>query len=261
MSVKFLFLFMFGSSLAQLQDFTRKEGAKGPQVVESVVSLIHESCVFPSDRMLLRRWAYFATDDGQKSDTYRPGFNGGIWALTQADLQQTKTDPKLQAYYSAIRTSLGIDWTQVRWTDLRKPLYSGLAAALYVAHTFGLNVPLTVERQAAWYQTFRFPNQPMAAYNFTKTSQKLNTVCGRSNLDLAFLVDSSSTLSPTDFQAAVGWAADVLDTFSVGPNSVRVAFLTFSTGYKVQIFLSFYFQEGDTNRAHANLCSRNLGYL
>jgi hypothetical protein len=76
-----LALLVVGSALAQVQDLTRKDGAFGPQVVESVVSLIHESCVFPNDRLLLRRVAYFASNDGQDSSTYRPGFDGGIWQV------------------------------------------------------------------------------------------------------------------------------------------------------------------------------------
>ena len=64
--------------------------------------------------------------------------------------------------------------------------------------------------------------------------------CRSSNLDLAFVVDSSASLSPLNFNDALAFAADVLDPFTVGPNAVRVAFMTFSTGFKVsQRNLSF----------------------
>ena len=59
------------------------------------------------------------------------------------------------------------------------------------------------------------------------------SACGSSNLDLAFIVDSSSSLSPVNFNDALTFAADVLDPFTVGPNAVRVAFMTFGTGFKV----------------------------
>lgn len=70
-----------GFTLAQLDNLLRVEAAAGPQVVEAVVSLIRESCVFPNDRLLLRRLAYVATSDGLDPDTFRPGFFGGIWAV------------------------------------------------------------------------------------------------------------------------------------------------------------------------------------
>ena len=77
-----ILLVLCGSSLAQLQDLTRQEGAAGPQVVDSVISLIRESCVFPNDRQLLRRFAYIISNDGQDPSTYRPGFDGGIWQVS-----------------------------------------------------------------------------------------------------------------------------------------------------------------------------------
>ena len=51
-------LVLFGLALAQAQDLTQQAGASGAQVVESVVNLIHESCVFPNDRLLLKRMAF-----------------------------------------------------------------------------------------------------------------------------------------------------------------------------------------------------------
>ena len=49
-----------------------------------------------------------------------------MFTATQAN------SPALQSKYAAIRDAFGIDWMSVRWTDLQKPLYSGLAAALYI---------------------------------------------------------------------------------------------------------------------------------
>ena len=76
-------LVLLGLALAQAQDLTQQAGASGAQVVESVVNLIHESCVFPNDRLLLRRLAFVATNDGQDAGTFRAGFDGGIWAVSR----------------------------------------------------------------------------------------------------------------------------------------------------------------------------------
>jgi hypothetical protein len=61
----------------------------------------------------------------------------------------------------------------------------------------------------------------------------VRAACNSINLDLAFLVDSSSSLSPTDFAEALKFAADVLETFQVNPQAVRVALITFGTGFYV----------------------------
>ena len=43
----------------------------------------------------------------------------------------------IQSACSSISSSLGIHWPAVTWSDLRKPLYSGVAAALYTLLTLG----------------------------------------------------------------------------------------------------------------------------
>lgn len=40
---------------------------------------------------------------------------------------------------STIRSQFGIEWRNVTWSDLRKPLYSGLAASLYIMLQLGGN--------------------------------------------------------------------------------------------------------------------------
>lgn len=39
----------------------------------------------------------------------------------------------LNAEYIRIQEAFGIDWRTVTWMDLQKPLYSGLAAALFIS--------------------------------------------------------------------------------------------------------------------------------
>lgn len=65
----------------QFTDKTRTPGEKGSDVVEAVVNLIKNSCIFPNDRMYLRRLAYVETADGLSLNTYRPGYYGGIWQV------------------------------------------------------------------------------------------------------------------------------------------------------------------------------------
>jgi hypothetical protein len=42
----------------------------------------------------------------------------------------------LKKKYEIIKKELGIDWTKVKWEDLRKPLYSALAARLLLTLAF-----------------------------------------------------------------------------------------------------------------------------
>lgn len=63
-------------------DLTLQAGTTGAAVVEAVTDRLEASCVFPEDKMFLRRIAYVETFDGVDSDTYREGYHGGIWQVS-----------------------------------------------------------------------------------------------------------------------------------------------------------------------------------
>ncbi|XP_025113984.1 uncharacterized protein LOC112576009 [Pomacea canaliculata] len=242
-------------TMAQVEDLTKQEGGKGPAVVEAVVRLIRQSCVFPNDHLLLRRFAFVETDDGLDPNTYRAGFNGGIWAVSETDFRNTQNDPRLSRFYEDITQRFGIDWNRLTWDQLRKPIYSGLATALYIAQKFnGQAIPVSKEEQAAWYQSNIHPQNLIAAYNYTKQSDRLEsgTICGSSNIDLAFVVDTSSSLSPENFESAKTFASNVVDTFNIAPDSVQIAFMTFSSDVQLQ----FDFNDFSSKEAVKNAISR-----
>ena len=117
-------------------------GAFGADVVHSVVSMIQRSNIFPPDNEFLRRIAFVESKDGTARGTYRRGYHGGIW---QVDLigfqaiQDTESHPRLARRFNQIRRVLGIEWRLVQWKDLRKPLFSGLAARLFLS-----NIPAAI---------------------------------------------------------------------------------------------------------------------
>lgn len=63
-------------------DKTIENEASGSTVVEAVVNLLRARCTVSDDNFFLRRMAYAASRDGEKSDTFRKGFDGGIWQHT-----------------------------------------------------------------------------------------------------------------------------------------------------------------------------------
>ena len=64
----------------------------------------------------------------------REGYDGGIWQVDENifdETQDTAAHPELTETYTAISNSLDIDWPTATWGDLRKPLFSALAARLF----------------------------------------------------------------------------------------------------------------------------------
>lgn len=62
-------------------DRTREDRAVGADIVQAVVDIIRENCIYPNDRIFLRRLAYVESKDGLNTDTFRPNFYGGIWQV------------------------------------------------------------------------------------------------------------------------------------------------------------------------------------
>ena len=75
-----VFLAVLTVAFAQV-DKTREDRAMGSAVVQAVVDLIREHCIYPDDRLFLRRLAYVESRDGMDPKTFRPGYFGGIWQV------------------------------------------------------------------------------------------------------------------------------------------------------------------------------------
>ena len=110
-----------------------REGGSGSAVVLLTIARIQQSGTFADDNELLRRIAYVETRDGTTEGTYREGFDGGIWAVSQdafLNTQNTSANQRLRRRFTVIREQFKIDWPSVTWRDLRRPLYSAIAARL-----------------------------------------------------------------------------------------------------------------------------------
>ena len=141
---------------AQGRDTTRIPGSSGTTVVQATVALIQESGIFPDDHQLLRRIAWVESKDGTDSQTYRQGYHGGIWQVDLIgfrDTQDTTSHPGLVSKFREIQGRFNIDWRSVQWEDLRKPLYSGLAARLFLSNV-AESIPLAsdVAGQASYWK-------------------------------------------------------------------------------------------------------------
>ena len=68
-------------------------------------------------------------------------------------MSKTTTQRRLRNYWNEIKAKLGIDWTKTTWADLEKPLYSGLAARLYLAR-IPASIPTDLPSQAQYWKTY-----------------------------------------------------------------------------------------------------------
>ncbi|KAK7095218.1 uncharacterized protein [Littorina saxatilis] len=212
----------------QGQDATLQEGARGSVVVDAVLDKIRSSCVFSEDRQYLRRLAHVMSRDGVDSATYRSNFHGGIWQVTESMFTATKacSNVYITEVCGNITASFGITWTSVTWQDLRKPLYSGLAAALstFLTLTSDLMPGNVTDQATLWAQMYggnsaTFSNQPDLSTQFDCSDK----------MDLVFILDSSGSISIADFRLMLTFAADVIDAMDVSRDAVAVADVVYSS--------------------------------
>ena len=66
---------------------------------------------------------------------------------------ETVKQKGLKQYWDQIKAKLGKDWTETEWKDLEKPLYSGLAARLFLAR-LSAPIPSDLLSQAQYWKTY-----------------------------------------------------------------------------------------------------------
>ena len=124
---------------------------KGSDVVRAVVSKIESVFLTPSfapGSSFLRLIAYVETKDGTESK------DGGIWNVNKKAFEgtkDTKTNPDLKAKHDEIKKRYGVDWGQVQWSEMKKPLYSALAARL-VLYNIPDAIPVELDGQAKYWK-------------------------------------------------------------------------------------------------------------
>ena len=156
-----LFGVLLGCVSTQRRDLTTVPGSNGVNVVRAVLSKLDESGIFERSgnadlmNVFLRNMAYVETSDGTAFP--QESADGGIWKITVMQFQRTKELTSRHSHvYAAITAYLGQDWRAVDYRDLEKPLYSGLAARLYLTYVATYTViPPSLRQGYFWSEKFK----------------------------------------------------------------------------------------------------------
>ena len=146
-------------------DLTIVPGANGASVVQAVLSKLDSSGIFQQSgnadltNVFLRNMAFAETRDGVDLVSGRgTSMEGGIWNMTATQLKQTQQQPS--KVYDDIETLLGQDWRSVESRDLDRPLFSGMAARLYLTYVTdaGVHIPPIGNQGDFWNENFKGGN-------------------------------------------------------------------------------------------------------
>jgi receptor-type tyrosine-protein phosphatase Q len=216
-----------------------------------------ESGVFTSDNEMLRRIAYVETSYGNDLDTYQSGYDGGIWAVDQQlfnTTQDTATFPALITLHQQIQTNFFIEWSSVQWSDLRRPLYSALAARLYF-YTVSDAIPLSssIQSQATYWVTHY--NTLGSASDFVTRVNELVTIseCSISGIDIYFILDESGSVGNSNYQQMKAFVHNTVDEFTIGADETQVGVLSYSSSATFRFYLNTYHNKASLLTAIDNL--------
>jgi hypothetical protein len=129
------------------------EKASGEEVVNEAIDIVNK-VGFPDDKGFLKEIAKHESRLGKHRNTFRKNYHGGIYQIDNIGFKKTqdvKSHPALKKWYKKIKDITGIDWTKVKWEDLRKPAYSTLAARLYLI-TIPELIPNTLKERSVYYK-------------------------------------------------------------------------------------------------------------
>ena len=133
-------------------NLTRIPETTGLEVVEMVMSQIRTSKIFESDHMYdyIRRITWVESCDGLNDSAYREGYHGGLWQVDEPLFLVTQDNtsyPILTDKHKLVNDQFDVDWMTMQWKELRIPLWSGVAACLYMC-TIDEEIPSSISQQA-----------------------------------------------------------------------------------------------------------------
>ncbi|XP_037606965.1 matrilin-3a [Sebastes umbrosus] len=119
-----------------------------------------------------------------------------------------------------------------------------LADVLATYHHLSETAPQLLAAQS-FAQTRTNGRPPFRTLNPAKTDSQ----CGSRTMDLVFIIDSSRSVRPGEFEKVKIFLADMVDTLDVGSDVTRVAVVNYASTVKIEFFLKSHFNKPDMKKA------------
>ncbi|XP_032398836.1 matrilin-3a isoform X5 [Etheostoma spectabile] len=113
----------------------------------------------------------------------------------------------------------------------------------------------------ATYQLNAWDHQLIAAQSHAQTRNngrppsrtldpaKTDSQCRSRTLDLVFIIDSSRSVRPGEFEKVKIFLADMVDTLDIGSDATRVAVVNYASTVKIEFLLKSHFNKPDMKKA------------
>ena len=152
------------------------DGESGEDVTRLCIKRLLDSYIFPDDKDFMLRVAHVMSRFGDPPFPLET--DGGIWQVSlfaYNDNLDTRTHVRLTTKYEKISRCFGINWKSVERRHLAIPMYSAIAARLYLSN-FAESIPpaYKVKEQAKyWWNIYMMKHE---SRHYMKEEDFYNTI-------------------------------------------------------------------------------------
>ena len=146
--------------------------AKGDAIIKDAAEITRKADIFMEDHQFIKRIAIV------EKHLNRTANDGGIWNVDKCAFrnvsQNRRKDGRQAALRKSVRRTFGVTWSKIRHSDLKRPLYSVLAARIFLEVTFS-SIPRGLRKQAKlWVKKYHECSDTVASEDLHKEPQRRN---------------------------------------------------------------------------------------
>ena len=127
---------------------------QGIEVIKEATEFTKNAVTKSSKPIFMRDHHFIKRVAMVENSLNRTSNGGGLWNVDECAFQATKVNKNLTALHKKVRRYFNVTWSEVRYSDLRRPLYSVLAARITLEMT-ERSIPRGLRNQASfWLKTY-----------------------------------------------------------------------------------------------------------
>ncbi|XP_055361582.1 matrilin-3-like isoform X2 [Betta splendens] len=110
-----------------------------------------------------------------------------------------------------------------------------------------------LQRSAAPSAAWQLPEGSKISPAFLRTAAATRSSCRSRPIDLVFIIDSSRSVRPSEFEKAKEFLQDMVDSLPIGSDATRVGLVNYASTVKIEFLLKTYFDKTALKQALARV--------
>ncbi|MBN3313735.1 MATN3 protein, partial [Atractosteus spatula] len=132
----------------------------------------------------------------------------------------------------------------------------------YRFHGYCYHLPPRIAPPVTYPRPTARPEQPVSTHNgHSSIRADTGTQCKSRPLDLVFIIDSSRSVRPGEFEKVKIFLSDMVDTLDIGQDATRVAVVNYASTVNIEFLLKTHFNKVDMKQAVSRIEPLSTGTM